>query len=143
MVLAPLMILPVPRVIYSPRYNISLFGLERLHPFDSQKYGRAWRVQRKQFAKQRNALAVRPACRRFDDSANDRRAGSVGIGWPYIVGRVESTKPDTAAAFLAGSFPPIPWLSTNARPMTRATQMMPSKTKMAMAIPFPWFFLAS
>ena len=36
------------RVIYHPRYNISLFGLERLHPFDSRKYGRAWAVLEKE-----------------------------------------------------------------------------------------------
>ena len=27
-------------LIYSPRYNITAFGLEKLHPFDSRKYGR-------------------------------------------------------------------------------------------------------
>jgi histone deacetylase 11 len=32
------------RVIYHHRYNIGFFGLERLHPFDSRKYGRAWAV---------------------------------------------------------------------------------------------------
>jgi histone deacetylase 11 len=34
-------------LIYSPAYNISAFGLERLHPFDSVKYGRihAWLVR--------------------------------------------------------------------------------------------------
>jgi len=26
-------------LIYSPRYNITAFGLEKLHPFDSRKYG--------------------------------------------------------------------------------------------------------
>ncbi len=36
------------RVVYHPRYNISLFGLERLHPFDSRKYGRAWAVLQKE-----------------------------------------------------------------------------------------------
>lgn len=30
-------------IVYSPHYDISFFGLERLHPFDSRKYGRAWR----------------------------------------------------------------------------------------------------
>lgn len=30
------------RIIYSPKYNIGFFGLERIHPFDSRKYGRAW-----------------------------------------------------------------------------------------------------
>ena len=28
-----------PHIIYDPRYNISLFGMERLHSFDSKKYG--------------------------------------------------------------------------------------------------------
>src|SRR4051812_45243189 len=32
-----------PRVVYARQYNIGLFGLERLHPFDSRKYGRAYR----------------------------------------------------------------------------------------------------
>ena len=27
-------------LIYHPRYNITAFGLERLHPFDSRKYRR-------------------------------------------------------------------------------------------------------
>lgn len=35
-----------PRVVYSPRYNIRLFGLERLHPFDTCKHTRAWRLLR-------------------------------------------------------------------------------------------------
>src|SRR6185436_13075817 len=50
----------MPRVIYSPRYNISLFGLERLHPFDSHKYGRAWRVLRQHFGKALKEMWVRP-----------------------------------------------------------------------------------
>ena len=32
------------RVVYSPNYNIEFMGLERLHPFDSKKYGRAWKI---------------------------------------------------------------------------------------------------
>jgi histone deacetylase 11 len=34
-------------LIYSPHYNITAFGLERLHPFDSVKYGRihAWLIR--------------------------------------------------------------------------------------------------
>ena len=27
-------------LVYHPRYNITAFGLERLHPFDSRKYRR-------------------------------------------------------------------------------------------------------
>jgi histone deacetylase 11 len=36
-------------LVYSPAYNISAFGLERLHPFDSVKYGRiqAWLVRQR------------------------------------------------------------------------------------------------
>jgi hypothetical protein len=26
-------------IIYSPVYNINFFGLEKLHPFDAQKWG--------------------------------------------------------------------------------------------------------
>jgi histone deacetylase 11 len=36
------------RVVYHRRYNIGFFGLERLHPFDSRKYGRAWALLKKQ-----------------------------------------------------------------------------------------------
>ena len=32
-----------PRLVYSPRYDLTLYGLERLHPFDGRKYSRAWR----------------------------------------------------------------------------------------------------
>jgi histone deacetylase 11 len=32
------------KLVYTSRYNIGLFGLERLHPFDSRKYGRAWQI---------------------------------------------------------------------------------------------------
>ena len=31
------------RLIYSPKYDLTLYGLERLHPFDGRKYSRAWR----------------------------------------------------------------------------------------------------
>ena len=33
-----------PRLVYSPAYDIRLLGLEKLHPFDSCKYSRAWNV---------------------------------------------------------------------------------------------------
>lgn len=48
------------RVVYSPHYNISFYGLERLHPFDSRKYGRAWRQLRKHFGRALRAIHVRP-----------------------------------------------------------------------------------
>lgn len=34
----------MPRIVYSRRYNMGFYGLERLHPFDSRKYGRAWKA---------------------------------------------------------------------------------------------------
>ncbi|QDU91339.1 Acetoin utilization protein AcuC [Pirellulimonas nuda] len=37
------------RIVYSRHYNIGFYGLERLHPFDSRKYGRAWRLLRRRF----------------------------------------------------------------------------------------------
>lgn len=30
------------RLIYSPGYDLTLYGLERLHPFDGRKFSRAW-----------------------------------------------------------------------------------------------------
>jgi histone deacetylase 11 len=30
------------KFVFSPRYDFSMMGLERLHPFDAHKYGRAW-----------------------------------------------------------------------------------------------------
>ncbi|MBM4423897.1 MAG: histone deacetylase [Chloroflexi bacterium] len=32
-----------PVVVYSPDYDLSLWGIERLHPFDGRKFSRAWR----------------------------------------------------------------------------------------------------
>jgi len=49
-----------PAIVYSRHYNISLFGMERLHPFDSRKFGRAWRVLRRHFGRQLDAMSVRP-----------------------------------------------------------------------------------
>lgn len=51
------------RIVYSPRYNISFFGLERLHPFDSRKYARAWNLLKQRFGSslaKYNAAVDRP-----------------------------------------------------------------------------------
>ncbi len=48
------------RLVYSPHYNIGFFGLERLHPFDSKKYGRAWKTLRRRFGADLKTMAVRP-----------------------------------------------------------------------------------
>ncbi len=50
----------MPRLIYSPRYNIGFYGLEKLHPFDSRKYGRAWKLLRERFGKRLAEMHVRP-----------------------------------------------------------------------------------
>ena len=39
----------MPRIVYSRQYNIGFYGFERLHPFDTRKYGRAWSLLRKHF----------------------------------------------------------------------------------------------
>jgi histone deacetylase 11 len=35
------------RIAFHRRYDIGLWGIERFHPFDSRKYGRAWRILRR------------------------------------------------------------------------------------------------
>ncbi len=49
------------RIVYSRHYNIGFYGLERLHPFDSRKYGRAWRTLRRHFGSSISGLHVRPS----------------------------------------------------------------------------------
>ncbi len=49
------------RVVYSHHYNIGFFGLERLHPFDSRKYGRAWRQLRRHFGRSLDQMWMRPS----------------------------------------------------------------------------------
>ena len=49
------------RIVYSRHYNIGFFGLERLHPFDSRKYGRAWRRIRRHLGSSLGGMHVRPA----------------------------------------------------------------------------------
>jgi histone deacetylase 11 len=52
------------KLAYTRRYNIGFLGLERLHPFDSRKYGRAWRAVGREARRSRNRAWVgvpRPA----------------------------------------------------------------------------------
>jgi histone deacetylase 11 len=42
------------KLVYAPQYDIGFFGLERLHPFDSRKYGRAWRAVGRELRRQRD-----------------------------------------------------------------------------------------
>ena len=49
-----------PRLIYHPRYNISFFGFERLHPFDGRKYGRAYRALREKWKDVQRDVVLAP-----------------------------------------------------------------------------------
>lgn len=50
----------MPGIVYSRHYNIGFFGLERLHPFDARKYGRAWRLLRRHFGTTLSEIHLRP-----------------------------------------------------------------------------------
>lgn len=50
----------MPRIVYSRNYNIGFYGLERLHPFDSRKYGRAWKLLRQHFGSSLKSLRICP-----------------------------------------------------------------------------------
>lgn len=50
----------MPRVVYSHHYNIGFYGLERLHPFDSRKYGRVWRRLGRHFGSALRRLHIQP-----------------------------------------------------------------------------------
>lgn len=47
-------------LVYNRRYNISFFGLERMHPFDSQKYGRAWKELTVEFGRRLRKITRSP-----------------------------------------------------------------------------------
>lgn len=47
-------------IVYSRHYNIHAFGLERLHPFDTCKYGRAWGLLRSKLGPRATELRVTP-----------------------------------------------------------------------------------
>jgi histone deacetylase 11 len=38
-----------PAVVYDHRYNIGFWATDRLHPFDTRKYGRAWKLLGQQY----------------------------------------------------------------------------------------------
>lgn len=49
-----------PRIVYSPRYDIGLLGLERLHPFDAHKYSRAYAWLRRRFGRRLRRWTLEP-----------------------------------------------------------------------------------
>lgn len=46
--------------VFSPGYDLSMMGLERLHPFDAHKYGRAWALVKKELGAALGPLSVEP-----------------------------------------------------------------------------------
>lgn len=50
-----------PRIVYSRRYDIGFFGLERLHPFDTRKYSRAYRLLKRQFGRRLQRALIVPS----------------------------------------------------------------------------------
>ncbi|HWV14104.1 MAG TPA: histone deacetylase [Cellvibrio sp.] len=42
------------RLVYSPHYDFSMLGLEKLHPFDPQKFSKAWQLLYKNFGRELN-----------------------------------------------------------------------------------------
>lgn len=50
----------IPKVIYSPGYDIHFLGLEKLHPFDSCKYSRTWNALLEQFGDSLQHLSIIP-----------------------------------------------------------------------------------
>ena len=50
----------VARIVYSNNYNIEFYGFERLHYFDTRKYGRAWKLLCRRFGSTRRQWHVQP-----------------------------------------------------------------------------------
>src|SRR5713101_592807 len=53
-------------VVYSPKYDITAFGLERLHPFDSIKYSRIARWLLQQGVRKPHEFVAPRPCTRND-----------------------------------------------------------------------------
>jgi histone deacetylase 11 len=49
------------KVVYSPNYDIQFMGMEKLHPFDSCKYSRAWNLLHKEFGKRLEEMTIAPS----------------------------------------------------------------------------------
>jgi len=49
------------RLVFTPHYDIGLWGMERLHPFDSRKYGRTWNGLRKRFGSALDGITITPS----------------------------------------------------------------------------------
>jgi histone deacetylase 11 len=49
-----------PKLVYSPGYDIRWLGLEKLHPFDSCKYSRTWKVLLDRFGERLQSATITP-----------------------------------------------------------------------------------
>lgn len=84
------------KLVYTRRYNIGFLGLERLHPFDSRKYGRAWRAVGREVRRLRDrawAGVPRPAAAAdlaavhdpaYLDRFRDPRELAVALELPFV-----------------------------------------------------------
>ena len=50
-----------PRIVYTPGYDLTFLGLERLHPFDGRKASRAWRAAQRTLGPTLAQRTLRPA----------------------------------------------------------------------------------
>ena len=46
------------KLVYSPRYNFGLMGLEKLHPFDAKKFSRVWNSLESEWRDQLSDYAI-------------------------------------------------------------------------------------
>jgi histone deacetylase 11 len=84
------------KLTYTRRYNIGFLGLERFHPFDSRKYGRAWRAVGREERRLRDHAWVgvpRPASfadlaavhdRAYLDSLRDSKVLAAALELPFV-----------------------------------------------------------
>jgi histone deacetylase 11 len=105
-----------PRIVYSRHYNIGFPGLQRLHPFDIRKYGRAWNELRKLYGRRLSRFWEKP----YHPAT---RIELFAVHTPEYLKRLRSSK------FLAGALEvpllrKMPWWVTDwliLRPMRWAT----------------------
>ena len=48
------------KIVFSPNYDIQFFGVEKLHPFDSCKYGRAWKELIRMYGREVGSFLISP-----------------------------------------------------------------------------------
>lgn len=78
-----------PCLVYAPGYDITLFGLERLHPFDGRKFSRAWALLQQHFGDALETLHCTPSAPVSDDElqAVHTRAYLESLRSPQVVAK--------------------------------------------------------